>query len=165
MFCASATSCGVPRHLLEEIETGAARDGARLPAHHHIVGMLRAPSGGHFPQLALFVINKAARRPGQQCWHDIADTFAAARRGNDDAVLGTVVAEVVRAASAVRPAADIDAGAGLPAARQQTVPADLELGLEARGSVHAVMPDWPPAASGRDAHDREHAERSNRHQR
>ena len=105
-------------HLLEEIETGAAGDGARLPAHDHIAGVLCPPSGGHFPQLALFVVDKAARRPGKQCRHDISNTFAAARRGNDDAVLGTVVTEVMRAASGVRPAANIGTGAGVIAARQ-----------------------------------------------
>ena len=52
-------------HLLEEIETCAAREGARLPAHDHIAGMLGPPSRRHFPQFALLVVDETARRPGQ----------------------------------------------------------------------------------------------------
>jgi hypothetical protein len=105
-------------HLLKEIEPGAARNSTRFPAYDYIASVLGPPSGGHLPQLALFVVDKAARRPGKQCRNDISNTFAAARRGNDDGVLGTVVTEVIRAASGVRPAANIDTGAGVPAARQ-----------------------------------------------
>jgi hypothetical protein len=151
--------------FLKKIETGASCDSARLPAHDHIAGVLGSPPCGHLPQLALFVVDEAARRPGQQRRQDVSDTFAAARRGNDDAVLRPVVSEVMGAPSGIRPTADINTGARATTMRQQAIPADLEFGLEARGSMHAFMPDRAPPAGGRYAHDRQHAERRYCHQR
>ena len=111
MFCASATSYGVPSRTssrkLKPALPSTAPGSQRMTTLSACCARQPAVS---CPQLALLVVDQAAGGPGQQRRQDVAHALAAARRRDDDAVLRPVMAEVVDAALRIRPAADIDPG-------------------------------------------------------
>src|SRR5580698_8994251 len=102
--------------------------------------MLRSPARGQLPKLAFLVVNRAACRPRQQRGVDVADALAAAGRGNDDAMLGSVMTQVMRLTLAIGPATDIHAVVLL--ARdlgQQAASANIGFGLEPSRAMHACV--------------------------
>src|SRR6185437_8079381 len=125
--------------LFQEVEAGAPFDSAGLPADDDVVGVPGAPAGGELPQLALLVVDQAARGPGQQRGQDVAHTLAAARRGDDDAMLRPVMAQVMDAALRISPSADIDPGRWLLWPGQQPGLPDLRLRHEPRRAMHALV--------------------------
>ncbi len=142
MFCASDDLVRrAEANLLEEVEAGAAVDGAELQADDGVVRVLRPPARRQLPKLAFLVVDGAARRPGQQRGVDVADTLAAAGRGNDDAMLGTVMAQVMCADACDRSSRrHTRRHAARPRpGRQQTASANIGFGLEPSRAMHAFV--------------------------
>ena len=135
--------------LLQEVEPGAPLDGAELQPDDDIIRVLRPPAGGQLPQLAFLVIDRGAGRPGQEGRVDVADTLSAAGRRDDDAVLGTVMPQVVRAPLSVGPAADIDARVlSARPLRHQPAFSDVSFGLESRRAMNTFVLPGPASYRG-----------------